>query len=290
MNSTPTNHLRIWQQNLNRSLTSQLHLLNTAHPDKWDILILQEPWMGHIGTRSSHHWRVLYPDTYFKDNSKKPRSIIMVNTNIPTNSYEQLHFNTPDVTGIRITEDKSKILIINVYNDCNNNDSIDAVSTYLTPLFPNDIIPDDTHVIIAGDFNRHHEWWEDPHNAHLTSSENAVKPLLDLIYCLDLRMALPPIIPTLHAHSTGNWTRPDNVWCSIHTTELIVKCDTDPGLRGPRTDHLPILTTLDISLVRNAPRSSRNFRATNWDEFVKHLTNRLDSHPAPKRLTTTDEL
>ena len=214
----------------------------------------------------------------------------MVNTNIPTNAYKQLHFSSPDVTGICITEGDTKILVINVYNDCNNSDSIDAVSLHLSPLFPNDIIPDNTHVVIAGDFNRHHDWWEDPHNAHLTFSEPAVKPLLDLIYSLDLRMALPPFIPTLCAHSTGNWTRPDNVWCSSHTTELIIKCNTNPGLQGPRTDHLPILSVLDISLARNAPRTSRNFRATNWDDFTNHLTNRLDNFPAPKRITSPDDL
>jgi hypothetical protein len=99
MNEFPTEHLRIWQQNLNKSLTSQLHLLNTARPAVWDILILQEPWMGHLGTRSSPHWRVLYPNSYYINKSKTPRSIILINTNIPTNSYDQIHFDTPDVTG-----------------------------------------------------------------------------------------------------------------------------------------------------------------------------------------------
>ena len=45
-------HIRVSQQNLNKSLTAQLHLLNTAKPDDWDILMLQEPWMAFNGT----HW------------------------------------------------------------------------------------------------------------------------------------------------------------------------------------------------------------------------------------------
>ena len=103
-------------------------------------------------------------------------------------------------------------------------------------------------------------------------------------------MALPPNIPTLRAHSTGNWTRPDNVWCTSHTSDLIVKCDTDPGLQGPNTDHLPILTTLNIPLTRNVPRPSRNFRATEWTDFVDHLTTDLNNSPPPKLLTSPTEL
>ena len=186
MSSTNSSNLQIWQQNLNRSLTSQLHLLNLAHPNNWDILILQEPWMGQLGTRSSPHWRALYPNTFFIDNSNKPHSLILINTNIPTNAYEQIHFNSPNVTGLHITQGTSKILLINVYNDCNHNNSIDVVNHFFSLNFPNDFIPDNTHIILAGDFNRHHSWWEEPHNAHLTSSESALKPLLDLIFNLDL--------------------------------------------------------------------------------------------------------
>jgi hypothetical protein len=137
-----------------------------------------------------------------------------------------------------------------VYNDCNHNESIDAVSELLARTYPNDIISDDDHVILAGDFNRYHSWWEEDRNAHLTSSEAALKPLLDVIYRYDFRMALPPNRPTLQALSTGNWTRPDNVWCTSHSIDLVVKCDTDPGRQGPNTDHLPILTTLDFPLTR----------------------------------------
>ena len=232
MNDTTSAKLRIWQQNLNKSLTSQLHLLNSAHPNDWDVIILQEPWMGHLGTRSSHHWRVLYPNSYFIDNTKTPRSLIFINTNIPTNAYEELHFDSPDVTGMKITQGSTRIIIINVYNDCNNNDALTAVSTFLTHHFPNDHVPDHTHVILAGDFNRHHPWWEEERNSHLTSTESALQPLLDLISRFDLRMTLPPNLPTLRALSTGNWTRPDNVWCTSHSLDLFISCITNPGLHS----------------------------------------------------------
>jgi len=248
---TPSRQLRIWQQNLNKSLTSQLHLINTAHPNDWDVLILQEPWIGHTGTRSSPYWRVIYPNTHYSDNAKTTHSLIFINTNIPTNSYTQIQFHNADVTGVCITHDTQKFYVINVYNDCNHNESMETVSDFLTQQFSEDHIPDDNHIVLAGDFNHHHAWWEGDHNAHLTSSEASLQPLLDIIYRFDFRMALPPERPTLQALSTGNWTRPDNVWCTSHTLDLLTRCDTNPGSRGPNTDHLPILTILDAPISRH---------------------------------------
>lgn len=289
MNRTNPTQLRIWQQNLNKSLNAQLHLINTARPNDWDVLILQEPWIGHTGTRSSPHWRVLYPNTHFTDNTKTQRSLIFINTNIPTNSYEQIQFDNPDVTGVCITQGAQKLILINVYNDCNNNKSVDSVNEFLERKFPDDHVPDDTHIILAGDFNRHHTWWEEDRNAHLASSEASIQPLLDVIYRFDFRMALPPGRPTLQALSTGNWTRPDNVWCTSHTLDLFIRCDTNPGLRGPNTDHVPILSVLDAPITRNEKIPTRNFRATDWKEFTDHLVATLSNSPEPKRLDSIEE-
>ena len=179
--------------------------------------------------------------------------------------------------------------MINVYNACTNNDAINKVSNFLNTAFPSEHIPNDTHILLLGDFNRHHAQWESEHNSHLTSSEADLSPLLDITRDFDFCRALPLYIPTLQALATGNWTRPDNVWCTSHSLDLILKCDTDPGFWGPNTDHVPILTTLDIPLPRNQPRLTCNFREVNWDEFNTHLDDLLFEHPDPKRLETDEE-
>ena len=284
-----TRQLRISQQNLNKSLIAQLHLLNTAHPNDWDIILIQEPWMAFNGTRATPHWRVLYPKIYFEDNSKPLRSLILINTKIPTNLYEQIQFKTADVTGIMIRIGERELILINIYNDCNNNDSIDAVREFLSNKFPDEFVPNNTHIIVCGDFNRHHPWWESEENGHLTSAEHMIQPLLDLTTRFDMRMALPPYLPTLQAFSTGNWTRPDNVWCTSHSTELFIRCSTDPGARGPNTDHIPIQSILDIDLPRNAPKPNRNFRATDWKKFNKRLEASLIHAPRPTRIHSPEE-
>ena len=216
------------------------------------------------------------------------RSIILVNTNLSTEHYEQIQFQNTDITGIDIRTEVNRLMILNVYNDCNHNAALEEITDYLARRFPDDHIPDNCHVIVVGDFNRHHAWWENENNAHLTSSETMIQPLIDLITRFDLKMALPAKIPTLQALSTGNWTRPDNVWCSNHTTELFIQCDTNPGLRGPNTDHLPILSKIDFSLNHNVPKPSRNFRSTDWEAFNKHLTTLLPLSD-PQRITNNTE-
>ena len=222
MNLHNQQQLQISQQNLNKSLMAQLHLLNTAKPDDWDILMIQEPWMAFNGTRASQHWRVLYPKVYFEDTTKSLRSIILINTKIPTNAYAQIQFNLTDVTGISLKTDSSVVYLINVYNDCSNNEVINAVSEFLAERFPDDYMPDNTHIIIGGDFNHHHPWWGSENNAHLTSAKAMVRLLLDLTDCFNLQMALPPSLPTLQAFSTGSWTPPDNVWCSSHMVDHFI--------------------------------------------------------------------
>jgi hypothetical protein len=41
--------LRIWQQNVHKSKTAQEYVLNTANPENWDVIALQEPWFDTYG-------------------------------------------------------------------------------------------------------------------------------------------------------------------------------------------------------------------------------------------------
>ena len=228
MNRDEPQHIRLLQQNLNKSLNAQLHLLNSSRPDDWDVLLIQEPWMLFNGLRATPHWRILYPKLYFEDKTKPLQSLILINSRIPTDQYKQIQFRSADMSGIYLKTNDRSLIIINIYNECNGNDSIDVVREFLLTKFPDEHILDGTHVILCRDFNCHHPWWESDENTHLTSSEAMIRPLIELITLFNLHMVLPLQIPTLQAFSTGNWTRPDNVWCLSHSADLFIKCDTSP--------------------------------------------------------------
>ncbi|KAG1808229.1 uncharacterized protein BJ212DRAFT_1235595, partial [Suillus subaureus] len=91
---------------------------------------------------------------------------------------------------------------------------------------------------------------------------------------------LPVGIPTLQSTSTGNWTKPDNVFGMEFLLNTIVSCKTAPELRGPKTDHLPILITLELESPRTNEEPCRNWHGIDWDTFNKHLKQTISTRPA----------
>ena len=119
--------MKIWQQNLNRSLEGQLDLLQSMKAKEYSITALQEPHIDFLGrTRANPHWTVIYP----KQHLEKPndtRSIILINRNINLNNWTEIPFTTPDVTGVQLHGEFGTICVINIYNDCQHNESLGAV-------------------------------------------------------------------------------------------------------------------------------------------------------------------
>ena len=66
---------------------------------------------------------------------------------------------------------------------------------------------------------------------------------------------------------------------------LVVICDTDPQQRGPGTDHIPVLTTLDLEVPAAVAVSRRNYRATDWSKFREALAEQLVTILSPCALS-----
>ena len=160
-------------------------------------------------------------------------SVILINTNVLTNNWKQLHIEHPNITAIELTTSIGNIWLFNIYNDCKNDDSLDTITTYIkTNLTPRSIT-NPTHQVWLGDFNWHHPIWDEPWNFHLFTEHNLVlaQPLLNMLDEHKIKMALPLLIPTLQSHSTGNHTRTDNVFCNKDLLNYFIKCDTDDTSR-----------------------------------------------------------
>src|SRR3984957_13397574 len=94
--------LCIWQQNTHKSQTAQDYVINTARPEDWDIIALQDPWIDTLGrSRASQYWRVIYPANYYKEEKTRVRSVLLINTNICTDCYCTLPILHSDITGVR---------------------------------------------------------------------------------------------------------------------------------------------------------------------------------------------
>ena len=123
--------LRIWQQNLNRSLEGQFDLLQSLKANDYDLVMLQEPHIDFLGwTRSNLHWMVIYPRQHLIKPSDT-QFVILVNQNITSNNWTEIPLQSTDVTGISIHGEYGTIYIINIYNDCKYNGSLEVVKEYM---------------------------------------------------------------------------------------------------------------------------------------------------------------
>lgn len=289
--NTPLNTLRIWQQNLNKSLLSQLDLLQTAGTNDFELIILQEPYFDHLKlTRANSHWSVIYPSRHH-DRPETSRAAILVSTRLSTNSWTQIPIDSPDITAIQLENEDYTLRIFNIYNDGEHSRNLADLENIIRTHTAGIETIKPMHMIWMGDFNRHHPMWDETRNHHLFTSGNldAAQKLLDLLANYDMRMVLPHGIPTLEATGTKNFTRPDNVFCNEDYADHFLICTTDPGRRPPTTDHLPILATIDMRSTTAANKPRLNYKATDWPVLQTAMEEALQGLPAPRRIRTVNE-
>lgn len=133
-----------------------------------------------------------------------------------------------------------------------------------------------TKVVVLGDFNCHHSTWESRLNAHLTSTDQLLNPLLNLIVNMHLEMVLPRDIPMLEARNTGNWTRPDNVWRCSDTPSPFISCNIIPSLCPANTDHLSIISKIDLAFLPSPHMERFNYKKVNWDTYATVLNSNIN--------------
>jgi hypothetical protein len=281
--------LRIWQQNVHKSKTAQEYVLNTASPENWDVIALQEPWFDTYGnSRGTQYWRVVYPANFYIEGRPRVRSILLINTNLSTDCYTILPLLHSDITAVRFKGDNSYLSIFNIYNEITNNNTLTCLDLFLDLNGPLVQPSNSDNVLWLGDFNRHHPMWEEDSNEHLFEPEGYISPLIDLLYKNDMLLALPKGIPTLQT-PMGNWTRPDNVWRNNTPDNPIVRCDTVPAIRPPLADHLPIITILELPLPRSSAAKSLDFRMADWPKINTALSHQLEAESPAVHIKSKDE-
>lgn len=291
-----TEPLKIWQHNVNRSPICQHTLLSNKILVKHnvDIVALQEPSInGFNNSIASKDWISIYPTTHCA-HPGKTRTMTLIRSSHSTDSWEQLDFPSGDVTIISLKGTWGKLTLFNIYNDGNHNDTLKQIERFHDTH--RDIVEHveagEAHVVWVGDFNRHHPHWDDPNDTRLFTNEaiKAADVLIEVVASLGLDLALPSGLPT-HLHNvTKKWTRLDQVFLSDHSFDLLISCDTETRFRSTKTDHLPIITTLNLAIPISPPTTFRNFRDVDWSEFHDNLSGRLSSLDAPSPIRNQERL
>lgn len=172
-------------------------------------------------------WIPIYPST---DGiaPHKTHSLFLLRNNILTDQWKRVNFPSSNVTVIQLSRERGSTLILNIYNDCNKNDTIHQLEAFnlATKPLPTNASNDMDTTIWLGDFNRHHPHWDNPNDVRLFTKQatDDTEVLINAIAEAGLDMALPPRIPT-HLHNvTKKWMRLDHVFITENVMESINAC------------------------------------------------------------------
>jgi hypothetical protein len=287
--------VQIWQQNVRKLLIATLALLNGLK-DEYDMVCIQEPHFDFRGiTRATGVWTVVYLSNHAEtQEGVVTRSLILIHCRISSNAWTQIEVASKDITVIRLEGPEGYLNIYNVYNDCTHSRSIQILKMHFEcrdrRVRRQASRSEEQRRAIGGDiwlgeFNRHHPMWDDDSNVGLFTRANldAAEGLIELVASWGMEMTLPKGIPTIK-NTQGNYTRPDNVFCSVEIEGWITQCTTSPGETPPKADHFPIHTTVDFSMKKSEHVQGFNYRVVEWDAFLVELAKNLEKIPQPRRI------
>jgi len=121
-----SNYTTIWQQNVNKSRTSQHNIISNNYlvSKEVSIIALQEPAIDSDGyTLVSRDWVLIYPTPHWKPNMNS-RAVTLIRSSLNSDNWKQLDFPSGDVIVIQICGEWGKLTLVNVYNDCNNDNTV----------------------------------------------------------------------------------------------------------------------------------------------------------------------
>lgn len=148
--------IRILQVNLNKSEKVHLDIVNERVSIKYDIILIQEPYTTKFNTiQTLANFRLVFPKNIFTEEAQI-RSVIWVNKHLETKDWKIINIQgTNDIMAIQLKGGYGKVTIFNIYNDCTHSRNEAALQNYLTSHRNLVANSNDTHMIWAGDFNRH---------------------------------------------------------------------------------------------------------------------------------------
>lgn len=279
--------VHIVSYNIHRSLSVLEDLLEKSALKSVHILLLQEPPAALPATPG---WRTLLPLPVrdHKGATYRHRALVLVSDRIESSSIEQLWIDSPDICGIELRPvSGQRLRILNIYNPAagsaehllTHNESVRRLGN----LFAH--VPTEARLVVAGDFNLHHQEWE-PALAEEPTPEAQEAPRI--FRDAGLVHLLPAGTETYRSPS-GSLHCNDLVLSDLRTEERMVSCRIDESLDA-QSDHRPIRLVLDLAAAPATEEPRRSFRRASPEKLQAAYARFSAELPAPDRLLTTADL
>ena len=84
-------------------------------------------------------------------------------------------------------------------------------------------------------------------------------------------MALPQDTPMLESRNSGNWTHPDNMWRNADSPSPFISCSIDSYTRPVNTNHLPIISIIDLTYIPSKRAERFNYKNIDWKAYREAL-------------------
>ena len=106
-------------------------MLHRLDPKLFDIAAIQEPYLDfNHNTHANHHWYTIYPREHFVE-PKKTRLVMLIGKHMPTDFWSQVDFGSSYIMAVQVQTQRGLTLIINMYNDNKNSDSVRKVRLFM---------------------------------------------------------------------------------------------------------------------------------------------------------------
>jgi hypothetical protein len=161
---TAMKQVRIWQQNCHRSEACQQDVINSCNPEKYDLILIQEPWIDHLkNTRAPTGWSTVYPPTHLLDDAERTRSVIFISPLLAGDACTTIPIDSPDITAVQLETESGSVRILNIYNPQEHPRTIRKLREWTDDPMGHTRLPTAlfakgpaAHTLWMGDFNRHH--------------------------------------------------------------------------------------------------------------------------------------
>ncbi|GAA5984522.1 hypothetical protein JCM11641_007010 [Rhodosporidiobolus odoratus] len=200
--------------------------------------------------------------------SSSSLSILTYNLHLRPSSYDLLQVEeSRDVLGVDVQSDAGKVRLVSVYNPCSTAEAVPGL------LFLAHSPPSPSLLLASGDFNASHPLW----NPSCSAPTASACELADLLSLVAPEMLLPP--GTVTRRERGSESAIDLVASSAALSGRVLSCEVATTLDSG-SDHLPILTLLDLHPRRRVATLQLNFKLVDSDALQEAYLQRVRTRGA----------